>query len=57
MRRATRSSFEDVPPESFDEDETEVAALDEAPEIDFDFEPGAVQAGTEIIRWFWSNIR
>ncbi|WP_232628436.1 excinuclease ABC subunit UvrC [Methylobacterium sp. Leaf118] len=56
MSRATRSSFEDVPPESFDEDEAEVAALDEAPEIDFDFEPGAVQAGTEIIRRFWSTL-
>ncbi|MEG9504349.1 MAG: excinuclease ABC subunit UvrC, partial [Methylorubrum extorquens] len=25
-------------------------------EIDFDFEPGAVQAGTEIIRRFWSTL-
>ncbi|KQO95288.1 excinuclease ABC subunit UvrC [Methylorubrum extorquens] len=56
MSRATRSAFDDVPPDGFDEDETEAASLDEAPEIDFDFEPGAVQAGTEIIRRFWSTL-
>lgn len=59
MSRATRSSFEDVPPENFDEDEghtDEVAALDEAPEIDFDIDHGAVKVGTEIIRRFWSTL-
>ena len=60
MSRATRSNFEDVPPETFDEDEPqgsdEVAALDEAPEIDFDIDHGAVKVGTEIIRRFWSTL-
>ena len=62
MNRATRSSFEDVPPENFDEDEgetqgvDEIAALDEAPEIDFDIDHGAVKVGTEIIRRFWSTL-
>ena len=61
MSRATRSSFEDVPPENFDEDEREaqadeVAALDDAPEIDFDIDHGAVKVGTEIIRRFWSTL-
>ncbi|KQT49339.1 excinuclease ABC subunit C [Methylobacterium sp. Leaf456] len=61
MSRATRSSFEDVPPETFDEDEREpqadeVAALDDAPEIDFDIDHGAVKVGTEIIRRFWSTL-
>ena len=55
MSRA-RSAFDDVPPDGFDEDEGEAPALDEAPEIDFDFEPGAVKAGTEIIRRFWSTL-
>ncbi|GAA0245065.1 UvrABC system protein C [Methylorubrum aminovorans] len=56
MSRATRSAFDDVPPDGFDEDENEAPSLDEAPEIDFDFEPGAVQAGTEIIRRFWTTL-
>ncbi|SFL77604.1 Excinuclease ABC subunit C [Methylorubrum salsuginis] len=60
MSRATRSSFEDVPPESFDEDEreaeAEIPALDDAPEIDFDIDHGAVKVGTEIIRRFWSTL-
>ncbi|MBB5755596.1 excinuclease ABC subunit C [Methylorubrum rhodinum] len=60
MSRATRSSFEDVPPESFDEDEreadAEIAALDDAPEIDFDIDHSAVKVGTEIIRRFWSTL-
>ena len=56
MSRATRSAFDDVPPDGFDEDENEAPSLDEAPEIDFDFEPGAVKAGTEIIRRFWTTL-
>ncbi|MCE6983848.1 excinuclease ABC subunit C, partial [Pseudomonas frederiksbergensis] len=40
----------------FDEDENEAPSLDEAPEIDFDFEPGAVKAGTEIIRRLWTTL-
>ena len=56
MSRATRSAFDDVPPDGFDEDENEAPSLEEAPEIDFDFEPGAVQAGTEIIRRFWTTL-
>ena len=60
MSRATRPSFEDVPPENFDEDEreadVEIPALDDAPEIDFDIDHGAVKVGTEIIRRFWSTL-
>ncbi|TXM64146.1 excinuclease ABC subunit UvrC [Methylobacterium sp. WL120] len=59
---------EDLPPEGFDDeasengafdderDEAVPAQADEAPEIDFDFEPGAVEAGTEVIRRFWSTL-
>ncbi|GJD56430.1 excinuclease ABC subunit UvrC [Methylobacterium dankookense] len=52
----------DLPPDSFDDGlaegrDDEVADLpDDGPEIDFDFEPGAVQAGTEVIRRFWSTL-
>ncbi|KAB1068287.1 excinuclease ABC subunit UvrC [Methylobacterium planeticum] len=58
MSRRTQT---DVPPDAFDdgegpEDFSDAAPLDEAPEIDFDFEPGAVTAGTEIIRRFWTTL-
>ncbi|MBB2960163.1 excinuclease ABC subunit UvrC [Methylobacterium sp. R2-1] len=56
MSRATRSAFDDVPPDGFDEDENDAPSLEEAPEIDFDFEQGAVKAGTEIIRRFWTTL-
>ena len=52
----------DLPPDSFDDGlpegrDDEVADLpDDGTEIDFDFEPGAVQAGTEVIRRFWSTL-
>ncbi|MFD0934400.1 excinuclease ABC subunit UvrC, partial [Methylobacterium trifolii] len=56
-----RRAPSDIPEDAFDdEDPSESPALDEAgdlaPEIDFDFEPGAVQAGTEVIRRFWSTL-
>ncbi|KQO73101.1 excinuclease ABC subunit C [Methylobacterium sp. Leaf469] len=38
------------------EDASELAPDDDAPEIDFDFEEGAVKAGTEIIRRFWTTL-
>ncbi len=41
--------------ETVDEPEAELPDT-ETPEIDFDFEPGAVQAGTEVIRRFWSTL-
>ncbi|TXM78681.1 excinuclease ABC subunit UvrC [Methylobacterium sp. WL69] len=58
---AKHRSLSDVPPEDLDEgDEADEAAelsqTDESPEIDFDFEEGAVKAGTEIIRRFWSTL-
>jgi excinuclease ABC subunit C len=48
----------DLPPDAFDErDEAEdLPPVDDAPEIDFDFEEGAVKAGTEIIRRFWTTL-
>ncbi|KQO54293.1 MULTISPECIES: excinuclease ABC subunit UvrC [unclassified Methylobacterium] len=53
------SSQRDLPPDSFDEredaDETP-ERIDDGPEIDFDFEEGAVKAGTEIIRRFWTTL-
>ncbi|WP_018044660.1 excinuclease ABC subunit UvrC [Methylobacterium sp. 88A] len=53
------SSQQDLPPDSFDEredaDETP-ERIDDGPEIDFDFEEGAVKAGTEIIRRFWTTL-
>ncbi|MDP4021334.1 excinuclease ABC subunit UvrC [Methylobacterium sp. NEAU 140] len=64
----SRRALSDLPPDTFDDgrdaqageradDEPEVAlAADDGPEIDFDFEPGAVQAGTEVIRRFWSTL-
>ena len=65
MSRASRSAS-DLPPDTFDdgsnadapgdEEGFEAGVAAEAPEIDFDFEPGAVQAGTEVIRRFWSTL-
>ena len=43
--------------EDASEDEAEDhAQADDAPEIDFDFEEGAVKAGTEVIRRFWTTL-
>ncbi|MCE4222610.1 excinuclease ABC subunit UvrC [Methylobacterium sp. C25] len=58
-RPGPRSNQGDVPPDGFDapeDDEPEAPALDDAAEIDFDFEPGAVAAGTEVIKRFWSTL-
>ncbi|MDP4005950.1 excinuclease ABC subunit UvrC [Methylobacterium sp. NEAU K] len=63
----SRRALSDLPPDTFDDgrdaerdegtDEPEVGLqADDSPEIDFDFEPGAVQAGTEVIRRFWSTL-
>ncbi|MGN8095061.1 excinuclease ABC subunit UvrC [Methylobacterium sp. 22177] len=63
----SRRALPDLPPDTFDDgrdaerdeavDEPEAELPDtETPEIDFDFEPGAVQAGTEVIRRFWSTL-
>ncbi len=59
----SRRAPSDLPPDTFDDGLPEghddaVADLlpDDGPEIDFDFEPGAVQAGTEVIRRFWSTL-
>ncbi len=63
----SRRALSDLPPDTFDDgrdaerdeavDEPEAELPDtETPEIDFDFEPGAVQAGTEVIRRFWSTL-
>lgn len=59
----SRRAPSDLPPDRFD-DGSEDGRDDEAPdllpedgqEIDFDFEPGAVQAGTEVIRRFWTTL-
>ncbi|WP_375464804.1 excinuclease ABC subunit UvrC [uncultured Methylobacterium sp.] len=62
-RAPSGRSAEDLPPDAFDDERDDGAAVqdepaqqDEAPEIDFDFEPGAVEAGTEVIRRFWSTL-
>ncbi|GEP11952.1 excinuclease ABC subunit UvrC [Methylobacterium gnaphalii] len=58
-RHGFRSNQGDVPPDGFDapeDEELEAPALDDATEIDFDFEPGVVAAGTEVIRRFWSTL-
>ncbi|GLS45650.1 excinuclease ABC subunit UvrC [Methylobacterium brachythecii] len=58
-RPGPRSNQGDVPPDGFDaaeDEEPEAPALDDAAEIDFDFEPGAVAAGTEVIKRFWSTL-
>ena len=63
----SRRALSDLPPDTFDDgrdaERDEVAddsdsgpTAADAPDIDFDFEPGAVQAGTEIIRRFWSTL-
>ncbi|GJE37253.1 excinuclease ABC subunit UvrC [Methylobacterium persicinum] len=62
----SRRALNDLPPDTFDDgraaevedaDEPDVSLTAElGAEIDFDFEPGAVQAGTEIIRRFWSTL-
>ena len=59
----SRRALSDLPPDTFDDgrdadgEEPEAGQLpDDAPEIDFDFEPGAVKAGTEVIRRFWSTL-
>ncbi len=62
----SRRALNDLPPDTFDDgreagfeeaDEPEVSLdADPAAEIDFDFEPGAVQAGTEVIRRFWTTL-
>jgi excinuclease ABC subunit C len=63
-------SSKDLPPDGFDdadafredsakdlsEDTSDTAQADDAPEIDFDFEEGAVKAGTEVIRRFWTTL-
>jgi len=62
-----RRALSDLPPDTFDdgrdaerdENAGEVEAAlpaEDSPEIDFDFDPGAVQAGTEVIRRFWSTL-
>ncbi|MCJ2052297.1 excinuclease ABC subunit UvrC [Methylobacterium sp. J-070] len=59
----SRRALSDLPPDTFDDgrdaerDDAEPGLpADEAPEIDFDFEPGDVRAGTEVIRRFWSTL-
>ncbi|MCJ2083737.1 excinuclease ABC subunit UvrC [Methylobacterium sp. J-090] len=55
----SRQPAKDLPPDTFDEREDADGSLeqaDDAPEIDFDFEEGAVKAGTEIIRRFWTTL-
>ena len=60
--RARTKAQSDRPPETFDDggddhDEHLVAEAGEpAEDIDFDFEPGAVSAGTEVIKRFWSTL-
>jgi excinuclease ABC subunit C len=68
MSRApsTDRSAKDLPPDGFDdqdgfredaaEEAQDHAQADDAPEIDFDFEEGAVKAGTEVIRRFWTTL-
>ena len=58
----SRMPGNDVPPDALDLDDegadAAVDARDDAPEIDFDPEAGAglVQAGTEVIRRFWTTL-
>lgn len=62
----SRRALNDLPPDTFDDgraagvedaDESDVPLTAESgAEIDFDFEPGAVQAGQEVIRRFWSTL-
>ncbi|MCJ2034747.1 excinuclease ABC subunit UvrC [Methylobacterium sp. J-068] len=63
---AKAPSSKDLPPDGFDdqdafqddasEESHAHAEADDAPEIDFDFEDGAVKAGTEVIRRFWTTL-
>ncbi|MFH6784332.1 MULTISPECIES: excinuclease ABC subunit UvrC [Methylobacterium] len=57
----SRQPGNDVPPDALDtleDDEEAVDALDTAPEIDFDLDAGAgaIQAGTAVIRRFWTTL-
>ncbi|WP_375410814.1 excinuclease ABC subunit UvrC [uncultured Methylobacterium sp.] len=54
----SRSPSKDLPPDGFDAEEepADHPQSADAPEIDFDFEEGAVKAGTEIIRRFWTTL-
>ncbi|WP_407529329.1 excinuclease ABC subunit UvrC [Methylobacterium oryzisoli] len=58
----SRTPGNDVPPDALDLDDeggdAAVDARDDAPEIDFDPDVGAglVQAGTEVIRRFWTTL-
>ncbi len=62
----SRRALNDLPPDTFDDgraaafedaDEPDASLTAEpSAEIDFDFEPGAVQAGTEVIRRFWNTL-
>ncbi|WP_207181541.1 excinuclease ABC subunit UvrC [Methylobacterium indicum] len=57
----SRQPGNDVPPDALDaieDDEEAVDALDTSPEIDFDLDAGAgaIQAGTAVIRRFWTTL-
>ncbi|TNC10206.1 excinuclease ABC subunit UvrC [Methylobacterium terricola] len=57
----SRQPGNDVPPDALDaieDDDEAVDALDTAPEIDFDLDAGAgaIQAGTAVIRRFWTTL-
>ncbi|WP_091752873.1 excinuclease ABC subunit UvrC [Methylobacterium sp. ap11] len=56
----SRQPGNDVPPDALDaiEDDETVDALDTSPEIDFDLDAGAgaIQAGTAVIRRFWTTL-
>ncbi len=57
----SRQPGNDVPPDVLDaieDDDEAVDALDTAPEIDFDLDAGAgaIQAGTAVIRRFWTTL-
>ncbi|MCF4125728.1 excinuclease ABC subunit UvrC [Methylobacterium sp. SyP6R] len=57
----SRQPGNDVPPDALDtieDDDEAVDALDASPEIDFDLDAGAgaIQAGTAVIRRFWTTL-
>ncbi|KTS28750.1 excinuclease ABC subunit C [Methylobacterium indicum] len=57
----SRQPGNDVPPDALDaieDDDEAVDALDTSPEIDFDLDAGAgaIQAGTAVIRRFWTTL-
>ena len=57
----SRQPGNDVPPDALDaieDDDEAVDALDTAAEIDFDLDAGAgaIQAGTAVIRRFWTTL-